>query len=59
LCDTIAIFRVEEEETWEFYFEFLYPNKYQQQHMGNRQVVDSLEESGDQSDVPRKVEHRL
>ncbi|HWO75273.1 MAG TPA: DUF695 domain-containing protein [Bacillus sp. (in: firmicutes)] len=51
------IFDIQEDETWEFYFDFLYPNKYQQQHMGNRQVVDSLEQSGDSLEVPRKVEH--
>ncbi|KKK38132.1 hypothetical protein WQ57_09955 [Mesobacillus campisalis] len=53
------IFGIEEDETWEFYYDFLYPNQYQQQHMGNQQVVDSLEESGDQLEVPRKVEHWL
>lgn len=53
------IFNIEEDENWEFYFDFLYPNQYQQQHMGNRKVVDSLEESGDALEVPRKVEHWL
>lgn len=53
------IFDIEEDENWEFYFDFLYPNQYQQQHMGNRQVVDSLEKSGDRLDVPRKVDHWL
>jgi uncharacterized protein (TIGR01619 family) len=50
---------IEEDETWEFYYDFLYPNQYQQQHMGNQQVIDSLEESGDKLEVPRKVEHWL
>lgn len=50
---------IEEDETWEFYYDFLYPNQYQQEHMGNQQVVSSLEESGDKLEVPRKVEHWL
>ena len=53
------IFDIKEDEIWGFYFDFLYPNQYQQQHMGNRQVVDSLEEAGDNLEVPRKVEHWL
>jgi uncharacterized protein (TIGR01619 family) len=53
------VFKIEEDETWEFYDDFLYPNQYQQQHMGNQQVVISLEEAGDPLDVPRKVEHWL
>ncbi|MFS0644802.1 DUF695 domain-containing protein [Siminovitchia sp. 179-K 8D1 HS] len=53
------IFEIEEDETWEFYFEFLYPDLYQQQHMGNRQVIDALVESGDSLTTPRKVEHWL
>lgn len=53
------VFEIEEDETWEFYDDFLYPNQYQQQHMGNQQVVISLEQAGDTLDVPRKVEHWL
>ena len=53
------VFSLEEDENWEFYFDFLYPNQYQQQHMGNRSVIDSLEESGDKLEVARKVEHWL
>ena len=53
------VFEIEEDETWEFYHEFLYPNQYQQQHMGNQQVLFSLEEAGDSLEVPRKVDHWL
>lgn len=53
------IFEIEEDETWEFYFDFLYPDPFQQQQMGNRQVIDALEESGDSLTTPRKVEHWL
>lgn len=51
------VFEIEEDETWEFYFDFLYPNPYQMQHMGNRDLVERLEEEGDPLVTPRKVEH--
>ncbi|MGG1629569.1 DUF695 domain-containing protein [Rossellomorea sp. NRS-1567] len=53
----VEVFRIEEDEPWEFYYDILYPNQYQQQHMGNRHVVERLEESGDTLQVPRKVDH--
>lgn len=53
----VEIFNIEEDENWGFYFHFLYPNQYEQQHMGNQHVVDSLENSGDKLEVARKVEH--
>ncbi|MGF3104578.1 DUF695 domain-containing protein [Rossellomorea sp. DUT-2] len=53
----VEVFPIEEDEHWEFYYDFLYPNQYQQQHMGNRHVVERLEESGDTLQVPRKVDH--
>lgn len=53
----VEVFKIEEETNWEFYFECLYPNPYQFQHMGNHSVLEALEESGDKLEVPRKVEH--
>jgi hypothetical protein len=53
----VEVFKIEKETNWEFYFEFLYPNPYQFQHMGNHSVLEALEESGDKLGVPRKVEH--
>ncbi|MDM5246001.1 DUF695 domain-containing protein [Lysinibacillus sp. G4S2] len=53
------VFSIEEDENWEFYFNYLYPNQYQQQHMGNRSVVDQLEKTGDELEVARKVDHWL
>ncbi|GAB0170072.1 DUF695 domain-containing protein [Lysinibacillus sp. CTST325] len=53
------VFSIEEDENWEFYFNFLYPNQYQQQHMGNRSVIAQLEKSGDELEVARKVDHWL
>ncbi|QGQ95822.1 DUF695 domain-containing protein [Paenibacillus psychroresistens] len=48
---------VKEDSPWEFYFEYIYPNKYQVQHIGNRKVVDSLRESGDPLEKPRRIDH--
>jgi regulator of RNase E activity RraB len=42
---------------WEFYFDYVYPNKYQIQHIGNRKVVDSLRDSGDTLEEPRRIDH--
>lgn len=53
----VEVCKIEEEENWEFYFEILYPNAYQFQHMGNHSLLEALEDSGDKLEVPRKVEH--
>ena len=53
----VEVFKIEEDAIWEFYFEFLYPDSYEFQHMGNHSVLEALEESGDNLEVPRKVEH--
>ncbi|WP_342512333.1 DUF695 domain-containing protein [Sporosarcina sp. FSL K6-1522] len=53
------VFSMDDEKTWAFYFDILYPNQYQQQHMGNRSVIDSLKESGDCLETPRQVDHWL
>ncbi|MFG6494749.1 DUF695 domain-containing protein [Fictibacillus sp. UD] len=48
---------IEEEEPWSFYYEFLYPNTYQFQHMSNRELVEVLENEKDHLEEPRKIEH--
>ena len=53
----VEVYKIEEETYWEFYFEVLYPNPYQFQHMGNHSLLEALEDSGDKLEVPRKVEH--
>jgi uncharacterized protein (TIGR01619 family) len=53
----IDVFKLEENRSWEFYFEFLYPDTYQFQHMGNHDVLETLELSGDNLEAPRRVEH--
>jgi uncharacterized protein (TIGR01619 family) len=50
-------FALEEDQNWEFYFNYLYPNQYQIQHMGNSRVIDNLISHGDSLEEPRKVEH--
>ena len=42
---------------WDNYLKFLFPEPVQLQSMQNRRVVYQLSQHGDQSDVPRPVEH--
>ncbi|WP_226537411.1 DUF695 domain-containing protein [Fictibacillus halophilus] len=51
------ISRIEEEEPWSFYSEFLFPDEYQFQQMSNRELVELLENENDDLEEPRKVEH--
>ncbi|OOE12477.1 DUF695 domain-containing protein [Fictibacillus arsenicus] len=51
------ISRIEEEEPWSFYSEFLYPDEYQFQQMSNRELVELLENENDDLEEPRKIEH--
>lgn len=53
----IEVLHIEEENPWDLYFDYLYPDKYQIQHMGNRKVVEQLQESGDTLENERTVEH--
>ncbi|WP_019415173.1 DUF695 domain-containing protein [Paenisporosarcina sp. TG20] len=55
----MEVFKIEEDTNWEFYFEFLYPDSYQIQHIGNHSVLEALEESGDKLETPRKLEHTV
>lgn len=53
------IIELQEEEPWDFYFNVLYPNQYEQQHIGNQWLSDKLEEHGDRAEVPREITHIL
>jgi uncharacterized protein (TIGR01619 family) len=53
------IIQIVEKNAWEYYYNFLYPSKYQKEHMANRKVVDSLVSHGDKLEESRKVEHWL
>ena len=48
---------IDEEEPWGIYFNYLYPNKYEIQHIRNSNVIDSLRNSGDTTEKPRRVDH--
>ena len=53
------ILELQEEEPWDFYFNILYPNQYEQQYIGNQWLTDQLEEHGDRAEVPREITHIL
>jgi regulator of RNase E activity RraB len=44
---------------WEQYIGLLYPSDTNLQRMFNRRVLESLEENGDDHELPRKVDHWL
>lgn len=52
-------FGEEDDPDWVNYHEALYPEPAQHQSMLNRRVVEQLEEAGDQTSIPREVDHWL
>jgi len=52
-------FGIKEDTNWTAYLNFLYPLPNQYQAMLNRKVLESLRKSGDNHDLPRKVDHYL
>lgn len=48
---------VDEDDSWECYFETLYPNKYSMQEISNNQVLQALENDGDDFSKERTIEH--
>lgn len=51
------VYSIDEEELWECYFEYLYPNRYQMQHIDNADILEHLNKLGDKLVLPRAVEH--
>lgn len=49
--------RMKEDQKWEEYLNFMYPNPSQHQSMLNRRVVNSLENQGDLLTKARPVDH--
>ncbi len=49
---------IDRDPEWSFYAEVLFPDESQLRYIADRSVVDELEEQGDESDVPRPIEHR-
>lgn len=46
-----------DDKPWEFYFEFLWPDRATMQTMSNRAVLAQLEDAGDDAAVVRAVDH--
>ncbi len=50
-------FGIKEDNKWEQYLNFMYPNPRQFQSIQNRRVIDNLEKNGDSLTTPRQVDH--
>lgn len=50
-------FGIKEDNEWESFFEFMYPNPKQYQSIQNRRVVENLESHGDPLTKERQVDH--
>lgn len=48
---------LEDDEGWEFYGDFLYPDAFARQGMLNRGLLDEIRAQGDANDIPREVDH--
>ena len=51
--------QVTEDPTWSIYFDYLYPDEESLLRIQNNRVLQQLEEQGDQSYIPRKVNYWL
>lgn len=50
-------FWADKDQDWDCYFETLYPGPYSMQEIQNNRVIHALEESGDDLDAERLIEH--
>ncbi|HEU4554344.1 MAG TPA: DUF695 domain-containing protein [Chitinophaga sp.] len=50
-------FGVQEDRTWELYFDFLLPDVQEFQRIQNRKVLRTLQKHADNSECPRPVDH--
>lgn len=50
-------FGVKEDKTWDGYFNFLYPEPIHLQEIKNMQLFRTLQEYGDNPEIPREVNH--
>lgn len=46
-----------DDASWEFYFDFLWPDRATMQTMSNRRVLAQLEEAGDDPSIGRVIDH--
>ncbi len=51
--------QVTEDQSWEVYFEYLFPDEESLLRIKNNKVLQLLEEQGDQSYIPRKINYTL
>lgn len=56
---SVTDIKVLQESSWSAYSEFLYPNKYNYQQIGNNDVIRQLMQAGDDPSKPRMLEHML
>lgn len=49
--------QIEENEDWEYYNDFLYPDPYSLQDIHTRTIIDQLEKSGDNFSIPREIDY--
>lgn len=47
----------DQDENWDCYIDTLYPNKYSMQEINNNRVLDALQNSNDNLDAVREIEH--
>lgn len=52
-------FLIKEDRTWDAYLHFLYPNEETRLFMHNQGIVMRLEKAGDNTSLPRSVDHFL
>lgn len=55
----VDIIEIKEKKPWDFYFNVLYPDQYEQQYIGNQWVINQLEEHGNRAEVPREITHLI
>jgi len=56
LGDYTAEGALADDPEWEFYFDFLFPDRFSHQVMMNRQVLANLVEAGDHLELPREID---
>jgi regulator of RNase E activity RraB len=49
--------RIDDDPKWDFYTDFLWPDRASHQAMGNRRVLAQLEQAGDDHELVRAVDH--
>jgi len=53
------VYQVKEDPAWSIYFDYLYPDEESMLRIRNNRLLQQLEEQGDQSYIPRKINYLL